>query len=136
MPTVTGPWQVLLPGAAPLEGAWYRQTHEPRIHMNAVTPANLVGITGLARRLVQDGALDEAGARDAMAKAAAARQPLPTWFAQNRVVGAAQLAAANAVEFGMPLFDRGTAAQAQRAAAVQTRRQAVRRYQQPDPLAG
>ena len=36
--------------------------------MNAVTTANLVGITGLARRLVQDGALDEASARDAMAK--------------------------------------------------------------------
>ncbi|MEX0180750.1 MULTISPECIES: type IV-A pilus assembly ATPase PilB [Stenotrophomonas] len=73
--------------------------------MNAVTSANLVGITGLARRLVQDGALDEAGARDAMAKAAAARQPLPTWFAQNKVVSPPQLAAANAVEFGMPLFD-------------------------------
>ncbi|KAG1232618.1 hypothetical protein G6F68_019110 [Rhizopus microsporus] len=43
-----------------------------------------------------------------MATAAAARQPLPTWFAQNRVVGAAQLAAANAVEFGMPLFDVST----------------------------
>lgn len=73
--------------------------------MNAVTSANLVGITGLARRLVQDGALDEAGARDAMAKATAARQPLPTWFAQNKVVSPPQLAAANAVEFGMPLFD-------------------------------
>ena len=76
--------------------------------MNAVTTANLVGITGLARRLVQDGALDETTARDAMAKAAAARQPLPTWFAQNKLVNASQLAAANAVEFGMPLFDVST----------------------------
>lgn len=104
-----GSRQVLLPCAVPLEGAPHCLTHdEPRIHMNAVTTANLVGITGLARRLVQDGALDEASARDAMAKAAAARQPLPTWFAQNKVVGAAQLAAANAVEFGMPLFDVST----------------------------
>lgn len=55
--------------------------------MTVVTTANLVGITGLARRLVQDGALDEVAARDAMAKATAARQPLPTWFAQNKVVG-------------------------------------------------
>jgi len=70
--------------------------------------ANLVGITGLARRLVQDGALDEAAARDAMAKAAVAKQPLPTWFAQNKLVSAAQLAAANSVEFGMPLFDVST----------------------------
>ena len=73
--------------------------------MNAVTTANLVGITGIARRLVQDGALDEAGAREAMAKAAEARLPLPQWFAQNKAVSAAQLAAANSLEFGMPLFD-------------------------------
>ncbi len=76
--------------------------------MNTVANANLVGITGLARRLVQDGALDEAAARDAMAKAAAAKQPLPTWFAQNKLVTASQLAAANSVEFGMPLYDVST----------------------------
>ncbi|KAA8999119.1 type IV-A pilus assembly ATPase PilB [Stenotrophomonas cyclobalanopsidis] len=76
--------------------------------MNAVISANLVGITGLARRLVQDGALDEVAARDAMAKAAAAKQPLPTWFAQSKLVSSAQLAAANSVEFGMPLFDVST----------------------------
>jgi len=76
--------------------------------MNTVINANLVGITGLARRLVQDGALDETAARDAMAKAAAAKQPLPTWFAQNKLVTASQLAAANSVEFGMPLYDVST----------------------------
>ncbi len=76
--------------------------------MNTVVNANLVGITGLARRLVQDGALDETAARDAMAKAAAAKQPLPTWFAQNKLVTASQLAAANSVEFGMPLYDVST----------------------------
>ena len=73
--------------------------------MNAVSTANLVGITGIARRLVQDGALDEAAARDAMAKATAAKQPLPQWFAEKKLVTAAQLAAANALEFGMPLLD-------------------------------
>ncbi|MCC7635771.1 type IV-A pilus assembly ATPase PilB [Stenotrophomonas rhizophila] len=73
--------------------------------MNAVITANLVGITGIARRLVQDGALDEAAARDAMAKAGAAKQPLPQWFAEKKLVTAAQLAAANALEFGMPLLD-------------------------------
>ena len=72
--------------------------------MNAQT-ANLVGITGIARRLVQDGALEEATARDAMAKAAAAKQPLPQWFAEKKLVTSAQLAAANALEFGMPLLD-------------------------------
>ncbi len=66
---------------------------------------NLVGITGIARRLVQDGALDEANARTAMTQAAAAKVPLPQWFADKKLVTASQLAAANAVEFGMPLLD-------------------------------
>jgi type IV pilus assembly protein PilB len=73
--------------------------------MNAVATANLVGITGIARRLVQDGAMDEAAARAAMDQAAAAKIPLPQWFAEKKLVSAAQLAAANAVEFGMPLMD-------------------------------
>lgn len=73
--------------------------------MNAIVTANLVGITGIARRLVQDGALDEAAARDAMAKAGAAKQPLPQYFAEKKLVTPAQLAAANAMEFGMPLLD-------------------------------
>jgi len=73
--------------------------------MSAISTVNLVGITGIARRLVQDGALDEAAARDAMAKASAAKQPLPQWFAEKKLVTAAQLAAANALEFGMPLLD-------------------------------
>jgi type IV pilus assembly protein PilB len=73
--------------------------------MSAVSTANLVGITGIARRLVQDGVLEEAAARDAMAKAGAANQPLPQWFAEKKLVTAAQLAAANALEFGMPLLD-------------------------------
>ncbi len=73
--------------------------------MSAVPNANLVGITGLARRLVQDGALEESAARNAMASAAEAKVPLPQWIAEKRLVTAPQLAAANAMEFGMPLLD-------------------------------
>lgn len=73
--------------------------------MNAVPAANLVGITGLARRLVQDGAMDEASARAAMAHATEAKVPLPQWIAEKRLVTAPQLAAANAMEFGMSLLD-------------------------------
>jgi len=73
--------------------------------MNTAVAANLVGITGIARRLVQDGALDETAARNAMAQAAAAKVPLAQWLAEKKLVNAAQLAAANAVEFGMPLLD-------------------------------
>ena len=75
--------------------------------MNAVvanTP-NLVGITGIARRLVQDGSMDETTARTAMADAAAAKLPLAQWIADKRLVTSPQLAAANAIEFGMPLLD-------------------------------
>ena len=73
--------------------------------MNAVPAPNLVGITGLARRLVQDGALDEAAARTAMTNATEAKMPLPQWIAEKRLVTAPQLAAANAMEFGMSLLD-------------------------------
>lgn len=73
--------------------------------MNAAASPNLVGITGLARRLVQDGALEETAARSAMAHATEAKVPLPQWIAEKRLVTSPQLAAANAMEFGMPLLD-------------------------------
>ncbi|MCD9006606.1 type IV-A pilus assembly ATPase PilB [Luteimonas sp. XNQY3] len=73
--------------------------------MNAISTANLVGITGIARRLVLDGALDEATARDALEKATAARKQVAGYLREHKLVTAAQLAAANAIEFGMPLFD-------------------------------
>jgi len=75
--------------------------------MNAViaNTANLVGITGIARRLVQDGGLDETSARAAMAHASEAKVPLAQWIAEKKLVTAAQMAAANAIEFGMPLLD-------------------------------
>ncbi len=75
--------------------------------MNAVAAntANLVGITGIARRLVQDGALDEASARAAMANATEAKMPLAQWVNEKKLVSAPQMAAANAIEFGIPLLD-------------------------------
>ncbi|KGM53019.1 general secretion pathway protein GspE [Lysobacter concretionis Ko07 = DSM 16239] len=73
--------------------------------MNAVATPNLMGITGIARRLVQDGALTEASAREAMAGATDARKPLATYLTEKRLVAPAHLAAANSIEFGVPLFD-------------------------------
>ncbi len=73
--------------------------------MNTMASANLVGITGIARRLVQDGALDEAAARTAMTQAGEAKVPMAQWLADKKLVSAASLAAANAMEFGMPLLD-------------------------------
>ncbi|HET6783157.1 MAG TPA: type IV-A pilus assembly ATPase PilB, partial [Pseudoxanthomonas sp.] len=62
-------------------------------------------VTGIARRLVQDGSMDETAARAAMADAAAAKLPLAQWISDKRLVTSPQLAAANAIEFGMPLLD-------------------------------
>ena len=75
--------------------------------MNAVVAqnANLVGITGMARRLVQDGAMDETTARTAMAHAAEAKMPLAQWVTEKKLVSAPHMAAANAIEFGIPLMD-------------------------------
>ena len=75
--------------------------------MNTAVTANLVGITGIARRLVQDGALEESVARTAMTQAGEAKVPLAQWLADKKLVTAAQMAAANAMEFGMPLLDVG-----------------------------
>ena len=67
--------------------------------------ANLIGITGIARRLVLDGALAEADARRAQEEATKEKKTVPVWLAEKRLVTAAQIAAANAMEFGVPLFD-------------------------------
>src|SRR5688500_13351745 len=76
--------------------------------MNAVPASNLVGITGIARRLVLDGALDEATAREALDKATRERKPISNYLRDNRLVTSAQMAAANSIEFGMPVFDPAT----------------------------
>ena len=73
--------------------------------MNAVPNANLVGITGIARRLVLDGALDEATARESLDKATAERKQISNYLREHKLVTAAQMAAANSAEFGMPIFD-------------------------------
>ena len=71
----------------------------------ATSTANLVGITGIARRLVQDGAMDESTARTAMTDASNAKVPLAHWIGEKKLVLPGQLAAANAIEFGIPLLD-------------------------------
>ncbi len=73
--------------------------------MNAVATNNLMGITGIARRLVMDGALGEDAARKAMEAATQAKLPLAAYIAEKKLVPAAALAAANSVEFGVPLVD-------------------------------
>ena len=59
--------------------------------MSAVASPNLVGITGISRRVVQDGALDEAAARKAMTDAQGAKAPIAQWLVDRKLVTAAQL---------------------------------------------
>jgi type IV pilus assembly protein PilB len=73
--------------------------------MATVATANLVGITGIARRLVLDGALDETAARDAMEAATRERRPLAGYLLEKKLIAPVDLAAANSIEFGMPIFD-------------------------------
>ncbi|MGH8499566.1 MAG: hypothetical protein ACRERV_12285, partial [Methylococcales bacterium] len=67
--------------------------------------ANLVGITGITRRLVIDGALNEADARKALDESSKQKKQVTLYLLEQRLVTQTQIAAANAVEFGMPLFD-------------------------------
>jgi len=72
--------------------------------MNVAT-ANLVGITGITRRLVLDGVLSEADARRALEESTKAKKQAQVYLLEQRLGSVAQFAAANSTEFGIPLFD-------------------------------
>ena len=73
--------------------------------MNSPPSGNLIGITGIARRLALDGVLAEPDARRAMEESTKEKKPLAIWLRDNRLATSAHIAAANAQEFGIPLFD-------------------------------
>src|SRR5690606_26932097 len=73
--------------------------------MATPTSPNLVGITGVARRLVQDGALDEAKARAALADASQSKVPVANYLLEKRLVTPAAMAAASSIEFGIPVLE-------------------------------
>ena len=69
--------------------------------MATVPSSNLVGITGIARRLVLDGNLDEATAREALDTASREKRQVAGYLLEKKLVSSAALAAANSIEFGM-----------------------------------
>ncbi|MBE5314221.1 MAG: type IV-A pilus assembly ATPase PilB [Xanthomonadales bacterium] len=73
--------------------------------MNGPAAVNLVGITGIARRLVQDGHLGEAEARRALDETAKDKAPITQWLLGRGLVSGSQIAQAQAIEFGMPMID-------------------------------
>ena len=80
--------------------------------------ANLVGITGITRRLVLDGVLNETDARRALEESGKLKKQVQLYLLDQRLVTQAQIAAANAVEFGMPLFDTSALDLAQSAVKI------------------
>ncbi len=73
--------------------------------MSAAPTGNLIGITGIVRRLVLDGHLAEPDARVAMDEAAKQKKPVQVYLREQKLASTAQIAQANAYEFGVPLFD-------------------------------
>ena len=64
-----------------------------------------ITLTGLARRFVDDGLLDEATAKDAFLQASQNRIPLITYLTQNNLADSSKLAFSAAMEFGVSVLD-------------------------------
>jgi type IV pilus assembly protein PilB len=69
------------------------------------TPAASIPLSGLARRLVQDGLLSEADAGRALQQAQKKRVPLVAHLVDHKLVDPKRVAQAAAEEFGSPVFD-------------------------------
>src|SRR3972149_3728131 len=61
--------------------------------------------TGLARRLVADGFLQESDASSAQEAARRRRQSFVSYLVENQILGSRAVALASCHEFGVPLFD-------------------------------
>jgi len=64
-----------------------------------------IPLTGIVKRLVLDGTLDESSAQRAMEGASKAKLPLVSYIVQNALVNARTVAAVASQEFGAPLLD-------------------------------
>jgi type IV pilus assembly protein PilB len=72
----------------------------------------LAGLTGMARRLVNEGVMAEADVRKAVQDAAEKRSSLSAWLVDHHLVESAKLSQVASAEFGMPLMDIGAMATA------------------------
>lgn len=70
----------------------------------AVT-TNKVNLSGLARKLVLDGLLEEAAAQDAFQGALKKKQPFVSYLVENKLAPSDKIALAASQEFGAPLVD-------------------------------
>jgi type IV pilus assembly protein PilB len=70
-----------------------------------INPANLAGLSGIARRLVAEGSLAEPDARRAVETSAKQKIPLATYLIDNGMADSRVVAMASSAEFGVPLYD-------------------------------
>lgn len=70
-----------------------------------INPANLAGLSGIARRLVAEGSLAEQDARRALETSAKQKIPLATFLIDNGMADSSTVAMATSAEFGVPLYD-------------------------------
>jgi len=69
------------------------------------TPATSVNLSGLARKLVLDGLLEEEKAIEANEQAAKNKIPLVRYLVEKEILDSSSIAHAAAQEFGTPIFD-------------------------------
>jgi type IV pilus assembly protein PilB len=69
------------------------------------TPNVKIMLSGLARRLVQDGLLSENEAQRAYDQSTKNKIPFVTYLVQSQILGSREIASAATVEFGVCLFD-------------------------------
>ncbi len=66
---------------------------------------NTISVSGLARRLVNDGLINMEQAQNALLESRKAKIPLTQWLVENKVAPARPIALAAMDEFGVPLYD-------------------------------
>ena len=70
-----------------------------------VTTSPTLQLSGLAKRLVVDGLLEEEQAAEAQGKALKSREPFVSYLVENKIVASSEIASSACHEFGVPLFD-------------------------------
>jgi type IV pilus assembly protein PilB len=64
-----------------------------------------IPVSGLARRLVNDGLINMEQAQNALLESRKAKQPVTQWLVEHKLVGSQPIAVAAMEEFGVPLYD-------------------------------
>jgi len=75
--------------------------------MSSQPQPSLLGLTGMARRLVSEGVLPETDVRKAMADCSQQKATLAGWLLDRNLVDSFQLTQIASIEFGMPMMDVG-----------------------------